>query len=782
MLKTLMNLLKQDKGKYRVPRRVQDVIPIKRIWKDGVFLVGNKYTKSFAFTDINYLVASKSDKQAMFLVYSELLNSLDAGATTKITINNRPLNRATFENSILMPLRNDQRDRYRREYNQMLLDKGTGANCITQEKYVTVSVAKRNIEEARAYFARIGADLTAHFSALGSKCVELDATERLRILHDFYRAGEESDFYFDPRDMMRKGHDFRDYICPDGIEKHSDYLKLGNRYCRVLYLKDFASYIKDSMVTELTDFNRKMMLSIDIVPIPTEEAVREVENRLLGIETNITNWQRRQNANNNFSAVIPYDMELQRKEAKAFLEDLNVRDQRMMLCVVTMILTAETKKQLDQDTDAVLSVARKHMCQLATLRFQQFDGLNTVLPIGSRRINAFRTLTTESLAVFMPFKVQEILDKGGIYFGENAISHNLIMINKANLLNQSAFLLGIPGSGKSFSAKELIIFLILNTDDDILICDPEKEFAALVEAMGKDIGTVINVAAGGKDRINAMYMVEGYGENNPIVEKSQFIISLLDQISDKEIGPQHKSIIDRCVAQVYREAARTGVTPTLCTLREKLLEQPEFKAQELALTLELFTTGSLDAFGHESNVDLDKRVVVFNIRDLSETMKPAGLLVITDTILNRVTLNWKKGKRTHVFIDEFHMVFNTDQGAEFFTNAWRQFRKRNAYPTAITQNVTYLLDSDKARTMLSNSELIVMLNQGAPDREKLAALLNISNEQMSYVTNADAGCGLIRYGRSLVPFINRFPKNTELYRLMTTKPGEGVFGGGSGDV
>jgi type IV secretory pathway VirB4 component len=356
------------------------------------------------------------------------------------------------------------------------------------------------------------------------------------------------------------------------------------------------------------------------------------------------------------------------------------------------------------------------------------------------------------------------------------------MINKANLLNQSAFLLGIPGSGKSFSAKELIIFLILNTDDDILICDPEKEFAALVEAMGKDIGTVINVAAGGKDRINAMYMVEGYGENNPIVEKSQFIISLLDQISDKEIGPQHKSIIDRCVAQVYREAARTGVTPTLCTLREKLLEQPEFKAQELALTLELFTTGSLDAFGHESNVDLDKRVVVFNIRDLSETMKPAGLLVITDTILNRVTLNWKKGKRTHVFIDEFHMVFNTDQGAEFFTNAWRQFRKRNAYPTAITQNVTYLLDSDKARTMLSNSELIVMLNQGAPDREKLAALLNISNEQMSYVTNADAGCGLIRYGRSLVPFINRFPKNTELYRLMTTKPGEGVFGGGSGDA
>ena len=381
--------------------------------------------------------------------------------------------------------------------------------------------------------------------------------------------------------------------------------------------------------------------------------------------------------------------------------------------------------------------------------------------------------------MFIPFKVQEIMDKGGIYFGENAISHNLIMVNKANLLNQSAFLLGIPGSGKSFSAKELITFLMLNTDDDILICDPEAEFVALVEAMGPDIGTVLHVAAGGKDRINAMYMVEGYGEINPIVEKSQFIISLVEQISEKEIGPQHKSIIDRCVAQVYREAAETGIAPTLCTLREKLLEQPEFKAQELALTLELFTTGSLDAFGHQSNVDLDKRVVVFNIRDLSEQMKPAGLLVITDTILNRVTLNWKKGKRTHVFIDEFHMVFNTEQSANFFTNAWRQFRKRNAYPTAITQNVTYLLDSDQARTMISNSEFIVMLNQAAPDREKLATLLNISNEQMSYVTNADAGCGLIRYGRALVPFINRFPKDTELYQLMTTKPGEGVFGGGN---
>ena len=740
------------------------------VWSDG------HYGPDGTMQDVVTYSATISDPVK---AYSELLNSLDSGATTKITINNRRLNRANFEQSILMPMRGDTCDVYRREYNQMLLDKATGANGIIQEKYITVSVCKKDIEEARTYFARIGADLIAHFAALGSKCTELDAAEKLRVLHDFYRQGEEAAFHFDPQDMMRKGHDFKDYICPDSMEKSSDCLKLGEKYCRVLFLKDYASYIKDSMVTELTDFNRNMMLSIDVVPIPTDEAVREVENRLLGIETNITNWQRRQNANNNFSAVVPYDMELQRKESKEFLDDLTTRDQRMMLAVITMVITADDKKQLDSDTETVLAVARKHMCQLAVLKFQQLDGLNTVLPIGTRRINAFRTLTTESLAVFMPFKVQEVQDKGGIYFGENAISHNLIMCNKANLLNQSAFLLGVPGSGKSFSAKELIAFLILNTADDVLICDPENEFGALAAALGKETATVIHMAAGGKDRLNAMYMVDGYGENNPIVEKSQFIMSLVEQIDKAGVGPQQKSIIDRCTALVYQDAERTGKPATLCDLRNKLLEQPEEKAKEIALSLELFTTGSLDIFGHESTVDLDKRIVVFDIHGLGEQLKPTGLLVITDTILNRVTLNWKKGKRTHIFIDEFHVVFENEQSGIFFNSAWRQFRKRNGYPTAITQNVEYLLDSVQASTMLSNSEFVVMLNQAFSDRAKLSKLLNISDEQMSYVTNADAGCGLIKYGSALVPFINRFPKDTELYRLMTTRPGEGVFGSGN---
>ena len=777
MIKSIKTIMRQDKEKYKVPSKVQDIIPIQCVWKDGIFKVGNKFSKTFKFTDINYLVASREDKESMFLTYSELLNSLDSGATTKITVYNQSVNQSNFEESILMPLRGDELDVYRQEYNKMLLDKAMGANSIMQVKLITISVAKKDIKEARSYFARIGADLTAHFAALGSKCAELTADDRLRVFHDFFRPGDENAYSLSLSTRMKLGHDFRDYICPDSLEKHSDYLRIGNKFARVLYLKDYASYIKDSMVTELTDLNRSLMFSIDIVPIPTDEAVREVESRLLGVETNITNWQRRQNSNNNFSAVVPYDMELQRKESKEFLDDLTTRDQRMMFAVMTMVHTADTKEQLDSDTDAILSIARKHMCQMAILKYQQMDGLKTVLPFGVRKINAFRTLTTESLAVFIPFKVQEIMDKGGIYFGENAISHNLIMCNRENLMNQSTFILGVPGSGKSFSAKELIFFLLLNTDDDILICDPEGEYATMLESMQK-IASIIRVSAGGRDRLNAMYMVDGYGENNPIVVKSQFIMSLVEQIDRKGVGPQQKSIIDRCTAAVYREAEETGIVPTLNTFRQKLLEQPEPEAKKIALSLELYTTGSLDIFGHGSNVDLDKRVVVFDIHGLGTQLKPAGLLVITDTMLNRVTLNWKRGKRTHVFIDEFHVVFENEFSAEFFNSAWRQFRKRNAYPTAITQNVEYLLDSVQASTMLSNSEFIIMLNQAASDREKLAKLLNISNEQMSYITNADSGCGLIKYGGALVPFVNRFPKKTQLYQLMTTRPGEGTFAGG----
>lgn len=776
MIKTLKKIMKQDKERFIVPRGVQQAIPIRTIWPDGIFRVGNKFSKSFRFEDINYAVASKEDKEAMFLSYSELLNSFDSGATTKITINNRRLNKADFESSILIPLKGDRLDEFRREYNHMLLDKANGSNSIVQDKYVTVSVMKKNIEEARSYFSRIGTDLVTHFSSLGSKYMELKTTDRLRIFHDFFRAGEEADFYFDLSATMKRGHDFKDYICPDTFEFEKDYFRMGNKFGRAIFLREFASYIKDSMVSELCELNRNMMLSLDIIPIPTDEAVREVENRLLGVETNITNWQRRQNQSNNFSAIIPYDMEQQRKESKEFLDDLTTRDQRMMFAILTMVHIADTKEQLDSDTETLFTTARKHLCQFSTLTFQQMDGLNTVLPYGLRKIDAIRTLTTESTAVFIPFRAQEISHSGGIYYGQNAISKNMIIANRKHLLNGNSFILGVSGSGKSFTAKREIVNQILSSEDDIILIDPEREYSSLVKAMG---GEIIHISATSPNHINAMDMSKDYGDGaNPVILKSEFVLSLCEQlIGGQNLGAKQKSLIDRCTAGIYRKHIQNNYRdnpPTLQDFHGELLNQPEPEAKEIALAIELFTSGSLNTFAKLTNVDVNSRLICYDILDLGKQLLPIGMLVVLDSILNRITQNRAKSKNTFIIIDEIYLLFQHEYSSNFLFTLWKRVRKYGAFCTGITQNVDDLLQSHTARTMLANSEFIVMLNQASTDRMELARLLNISDLQLSYITNVYAGNGLIKVGSSLVPFTDQFPTNTKLYQLMTTKLGEQV--------
>ena len=775
-MKTLNRIFKQDKEKLKIPKSVQDIIPVDCIWEDGIFLVGNnKYSKSYKFMDINYAVASKEDKEAMFLDYSELLNSLDTGATTTITINNRRINKLDFEKTILLKDTGDDLDKFRHEYNNMLIAQSREANGIVQEKIITISVYKDSIEEARSYFSRTGTDLINHFNSLGSKCVELNAEERLRIAHDFYRTGEETSFHFNIHETMKKGHNFKDFICPDTVEFEKDYFKIGNRYGRVLFLKEYASYIKDSMVTELTDLSKNMMLSIDIIPIPMDEAVKEAENRRLGVETNITNWQRKQNSNNNFSAIIPYDMEQERNETKEFLDDLINRDQRMFLAVITMVITDNTKEKLETDTDTIRQIARKNLCQLGILRFQQLDGLNTVLPFGVRKIDALRTLTTESLAVFMPFKVQEIRHENGIFYGQNVISKNMIIADRKQLLNGNSFILGVSGSGKSFAGKqEIVSFKLREPNADIIIIDPEREYSKLVKALG---GEVIKISATSKNHINAMDMNSEYGDGaNPVILKSEFILSLCEQlIGSGNLGPKQKSIIDRCTANVYRvfqQGNYQGIPPTLQDFREELLKQDEPEAKEIALAIELFTDGSLNTFAMNTNVDTTNNLICYDILDLGKQLLPIGMLVVLDSILNRITSNRAKGKHTYIFIDEIYLLFQYEYSANFLFTLWKRVRKYGAYATGITQNVEDLLQSHTARTMLGNSEFIIMLNQAYSDRLELAKLLNISDTQLSYITNVGAGEGLIKVGSALVPFVNRFPKNTELYKLMTTKLSE----------
>ena len=775
-MKTLKKLFKQDKEGINVPKNLQDIIPITRIWNDGIFLSGkNKYSKLYKFTDINYAVASRSDKEGMFLDYSELLNSFDLGATTKITILNRKLNIQDFENNILLKNNNDNLDEYRKEYNNMLIDKSIGTNNITQEKFITVSLNKKNIEEARTHFSRITTDLINHFSQLGSKCVEIETLDRLKLYHDFYRDGEENYFNFDLKDNMKKGHSFKDNICPDNFEIEKDYFKVGKRFGRVLFLKDYANYIKDDMVSELTELNRNLILSIDVIPIPMDEAVKEVENRRLGVETNITNWQRRQNKNNNFSAVIPYDLEQQRKESKEFLDDLTTRDQRMFVSVLTLVHMADTKEILDSDTESLLTIARKNLCQLSILKYQQLDGLNTAIPFGVRKIDVLRTLTTESLAVFMPFKVQEINHENGIYYGQNVISKNMIIADRRQLLNGNSFILGVSGSGKSFAAKnEIVSIMLRNPNADIIIIDPEREYKELIKALG---GEVIRISATSANHINAMDMNSEYGDGaNPIILKSEFILSLCEQlIGNKNLGPKQKSIIDRCTASVYRNYQQEnykGKPPTLQDFREELLKQPEAEATEIALAIELYANGSLDTFAKETNVDTNNRLICYDILDLGKQLLPFGMLVILDSILNRITSNRAKGKNTFIFIDEIYLLFQYEYSANFLFTLWKRVRKYGAFCTGITQNVDDLLQSHTARTMLSNSEFIIMLKQASTDRIELANLLSISDLQMSYISNSIAGEGLLKIGSSLIPFANKFDKTTKLYKLMTTKPGE----------
>ena len=773
-----------ERDTFSVPRSVQKSIPIKRIYQDGVFQVSGKFSKTWRFFDVNYAVASPEKQRELFMTYCSFLNSLPIGATAKITLFNRQLNQKDFGRTLLMPMQGDRRDLYRNEYNALVLGKAAESNNLIQEKYITVSAEKKSVEEARAFFSRVGTDLTTGLSRMSSSVREITVNDRLRLLHDFYRPGEEQLFRFDLEDTIRKGHDFRDSIAPDCISFQKNHYELGDHVGRTLFLREYASFISDEMITELMDYPRNMMLSIDIIPVAMDEAVSDIRKRIMSVESDITRWQQRQNQSNNFTANIPYDLEQMRSETKEFMDDLMSRDQRMMLALVTLTHLADNLEQLDQDTEALQAIGRARGCQFNILRYQQEDALNTVLPLGLKRIEATRTLTTECTAVLMPFKSQEIQDAGGIYYGVNAVSHNLIICNRGNLLNGNGFITGVSGSGKSMAAKQEISALALSTDHDIIIVDPEREYGELVRALG---GEVITISASDPNgcHINALDLSEGYGDGKePLVMKSEFIMSLYEQLmgADK-IEPQEKSIIDRSVGNIYREYIKNfqGQPPTLKDLYDDLMKQVNPEAHRIALALELFTVGSLNVFSHQTNINTKSRILCFDIQDLGENLKSVGLLVMLDAIYNRVIQNRKAGKYTHVYIDEIYLFFANGSGSghsitnyssEFLYKCWKRFRKYGATLTGITQNVEECLLSNTARMMFANSEFLLMLNQATTDREQLARLLGASDTQMSYVDNAPACHGLIKVGGAIVPFANELPKNTELYRLMSTRPGE----------
>lgn len=765
-----------------IPKMLQDIIPAVKVYPDGIMEnVKGRYSKSFIFSDINYRTASLEAKKSIAEKYKELINSLDVRSRVQITVNKRKINFEEFEKTTLLSIKDDELDEYREEYNKIMTDALKESNMMIRECYFTISIEKTSYDEAKKYFEDVEVDLGTKFSRLGSIIKPVNIDDRLHVIHDFYRDGEEASYNLDFKSKVKLGHDFRAYICPDGCDLTSDdYVKIGDRFARVLVLRDIKSnYLGDDVITFLQRFKNTSMLSLSISPISTDEAVRQIEDAYMRVEKNIYNWQQKQNKRKMFAAVIPYDKEQQRDEIHSLLEDINERGQHLFDMTVTVVHTASSLEELDKETESFIKAAEERSCQFTVLKYNQYAGLQTTLPWGLNAIdfNFSRTMTSDSMCTFTPFFVRDIEDEKGNYYGRNPVSGNVILVDKTKLKNANMMLLAVPGSGKSMEAKNEAFYNILADDNtDVIIIDPEREYTVPVKRFG---GEVIRIAASAGNHINVMDINKDYAieEDAPIAMKSQFIMSMCEQIIGAGITAQEKSIIDRCVREVYEpyiENNYEGKCPTLQMLYEKFKQCEEDEARDLSLALELFVEGSLNLFAQETNVNQNARLLSYDLLDMDEQLRPVGMLAVLDNILNRVTKNRFNGRKTIVIIEEMYLYLLYPFTADFFYKLWKRIRKYNGYCVGITQNVRDLRNSQTARTMLSNSELVVLLSQAEDDIEDLSALLHISDEEMQYVKDADQGCGLMKVGKTIMPFRNIIPKETELYKIMTSKPGEAL--------
>lgn len=653
---------------WKIPKTAQETIPIERIYVDGIWQVGNRYSKTWTFSDINFQALDEEEKNNILLTYASILKSLPDEAQVKISLVNKKMSRERFVKESLLPLKSgtlgneDKLGDYRREYNQILLAKRQKGNNLTKERLLTVTVEKRNIDEARNFFTWLSNDLTSAFKKLSSNLHELSNNERLSLIHDFFRIDEEDNFHFDWEQSLISGASFKDSICPESIEFHSNFFEIAdNKVGRVLFLREYPTAIGDDFLKKLSDLARNMVISLDLQPLSKEAALKKTDRVHLAVETDITRFRSRQNKNQNYLAEVPLELSRREENVSQVLSALAGGEQKMFLCTLTLTHIADNKTELDNDSESLKNIARGENADLACLTFQQEEGLNTCLPYGLKQIFAERSLLSNAVVGFVPFATKEIRHKDGIYYGTNATSGNLILCNRRELINANGFILGTSGSGKSFAAKLEQWGIFLSTDDEIFVVDPEAEYRSLAESLG---GEVIKIAAGSNHHINAMDMEQGYGDTegkreNPLILKTQFVMSLCEQVMDNEqITAQQKSLIARCVQNIYQKYLNSDYTekaPTLKDFLKELKSQPEEQAQDIALAIELYADGTLDVFAHETNVDLHNRFTVFDLSELTNQMKAVGMLVMLDAIFNRVIANHKKGKRTWVYIDEIYV-------------------------------------------------------------------------------------------------------------------------------
>ena len=775
--KEIAAIIQRAKGDGK-PHTAQQTIPYVQMYPDGICKVSEKkYSKSIVFEDINYQLAQADDKTAIFENWCDFLNYFDASVSVQLSFINQGARKEKAQAAIEIPAQDDAFNSIRREYADMLknqLEKGN--NGLEKCKYITFSIEADNLAAAKARLSRIETDVLNNFKVLGVTARPMNGQERLNVLHGiFHPEGEPFRFSWDW--LIPSGLTTKDFIAPSSFRfGDGRTFRMGRKLGAVSFLEILAPELNDRMLSDILDLENGIIVNLHVKSIDQSEAIKTIKRKITDLDKMKIEEQKKAVRSGYDMDIIPSDLATYGGEAKNLLRDLQSRNERMFLLTLLVLNVADTKQKLDNDVFQAASIAQKYNCMLTRLDYRQEQGLMSSIPLGENLIQIQRGLTTSSTAIFVPFTVQELFQSGeALYYGLNALSNNMILCDRKRLKNPNGLILGTPGSGKSFSAKREITNAFLITADDIIICDPEAEYYPLVERLK---GQVIKVSQNSTQYINPMDINLNYSEGDtPIALKSDFILSFCELIMGGKNGLEavEKTLIDRAVISVYRSYLadpKPENMPILGDLYNEIKKQPEKEAQRIASALELYVNGSLNVFNHQTNVDIHNRLVCFDIKELGTQLRKLGMLIVQDQVWNRVTINRSEGKATRYYIDEFHLLLKEEQTAAYSVEIWKRFRKWGGIPTAITQNVKDLLSSREVENIFENSDFVLMFNQAQGDRAILAKQLNISPQQMKYVTHTDAGEGLIFYGNVVLPFIDRFPTDTELYRLLTTKPEE----------
>ena len=764
-------LKKASEPLYKSPKSIQETIEIMAVAENGIFEVTkNRYSRCYRFQDINYTTTNEDEQIDIFERYCKFLNSLDCNF--KITINNKNKNMEDLKQYVLLKYMDDGYDNFRKVYNDIIEAKILeGRQGIEQERYLTLTIERKNFEEAKAQFATLEAALRKAFNELGADIVSLNGNERLKILHDFYHLGNENSWDFDIKEAKNTGSDFKNDLSNGMMKFFPDRFEDENKFCKALFIKKYPSSLSDLFLNEITSLPVHSIVSIDVVPVPKDLTTKVLQKKYLGIESDIIKQQRVRNKNNDFSSDISYAKRTEKKEIETIMDDVRENDQCLYYVAVTIILMADSKKELESISETVETIGKRNSCTIDVHYLKQREALNTALPIGVRQVETMRTMLTQSLAVLMPFNVQELNDAGGNYYGINQVSKNINIGNRKRLINGNGFVFGVPGSGKSFFCKMEMGNVFLSGDDEIIVIDPMNEYFDIAETYG---GTVVNMSTYTDNYVNPMAMdVWNLDQNDSkgwVRKKGEFMLGLCEQCIGDSLNSRQKSIIDRCVRKLYIDIARSRekYIPVMSDFYELLNQQPEVEAKDIALSLELFVNGSLNIFNHQSNVDVDNRFTVYGIRDLGAELSPITMLVMMESIQQRIVENGKRGKATWLYIDEFHVLLNSEYSAKYLQQLWKKVRKQGGLCTGITQNVVDLLQNYTATTMLANSEFVALLKQANTDSSKMAEVIGVSEAQLRFVTNSPSGMGLIKCSSAVIPFDNQNSKNTGLYELYNT--------------